>query len=890
MSIIKVSLHIIFFFFFFSACSQNKLIVGKVTDSLGLVLDNATIIASAVDDKNDFKFTTTNDNGEFSLQLKENTTYKIEVSYIGFLDYSKEIVPKEQATFLNIRLLPSIEQLDNIVISYKVEPMIIKKDTVVFDVSKFTNGNERKLKDQLQKLPGIEVNKKGVVTYHGKEVKTTLVESGSFFGGSSKIAVENIPADAVDKVVLLDNFSEVDFMKPVNEGSDLIMNVKLKKDKKKFVFGDVMIGHAYDKYYKLHTNLFYYSPQRNLSFIGDLNNNGSNALEFEDIFRIENKSFSTYSKNRTKSDNNLWQFAFNNDKFVKTNGKFAALNYNENISSKTKLETYFLYSYNNNLKSSNSFIQYANNNSITIEDRNIVNKQKINFALFNLKLNSKLNDNVNVKYSLYLKESNGKNYNNLETQSNSINTFFDIDNVNKDKALNHFFEYNRKKSIKAYETFVLNHSYREVTTDKSWLSNNVFLQNLFPIQNDVSYNLVKDACIKTNSFDATYSSYWVPNNKNIFTFSVLGELIFKDYVEIDRQFLSDGSFVDFDPNLFGNKVKNIDKKIAVDLNYKLILKKWTNNFGLEIENISREFNGLNYSENNSKINLNPSFKSEYKFNEAHVLQFSYSYSNRLTNLEKQAKGIIVGSFNNAFLGNNNLSFEKTHSFGLDYKRRNVFKKYYFNMVAMYSHKENPIRDGVAFLGIEQLIQPLYIDSPTHSLLYFGSFTKNISHFDLIFNTRINWSGYNQFINDLFSKVEVNNNTFGVKFKTNKVDWPLITIGYEKGYNTFKSSSNTEFQSNSFFAEIEIELHKSLVFKTDYDYTSNIVKENKNYFQIANLHLEYSRENNPWLFQFGISNLLNAKAINTNSISDYISTYSSVQVLPRIAMLTVSYKL
>lgn len=886
---IKTPLLLVLFLFIGTTYSQTKIVTGKVTDSLNNPLDNATVITSALMDKADFKFTTSNDKGEFLLELKEKVTYKIEISYIGFMDYAIEIIPEKQNAPLLIKLAPSIEQLDNIVINYKVEPMIIKKDTVVFDVSKFTDGNERKLKDQLKKLPGIEVSKKGVVTYQGKEVKTTLVESGSFFGGGSKIAVENIPADAVDRIVLLDNFSEVDFMKPVSESGELVMNVKLKKDKKKFIFGDVSAGHSYDKYYKFHSNLFYYSPKRNLSTIGDLNNNGSNTLEFEDIFRLESGKYSMYAKNNRNADNDLLQFAINNDRVVKTNAKFVALNYNDKLTTKTKLETYFLYSYNKNFKSNNSVIQYVNNSSINEEDRTTSNQQKIDFALLNLKLNSRLNDKVNLKYAVSLKKSNGTINNDVVSLSNTTTNFFDINNANENKSIHHFIEFNRQKSVKKYQTFVISHNYNESVADKNWLSNTIFLQNIFPLQNDTFYNIVKDAYVKTNSFDATYSSYWVPNNKNIITLSAVGELLFQDYTEIDRQLLSDNSYVNFDTNLFGKKLKNQDNRVALDIEYKLILKKWTNIFGIEVENIQRKFENFKNQETIHKVNLNPSFKSIYKFSEAHVLDFTYEYSNKITPIEKSATGLTINSLNSVILGNSDLRFEKKHFFALTYTRRNVFKKYYFNMFAFYNRRNKPISNSVWLSGINQTIQPIYINSPDDNVMLRGSFTKNIKNIDLVFDTRINYMKYTQSINEVLSSVNQNNTTFGMKVKTNNVNWPLITIGYEKGYNAFKSSSNTEYQSNSFSADIEMELHKNLILKADYDYTNNFVGKNKNYFQIANLYLEYAKENNPWLFSLGFTNLFDANAINSNSISDYVSTYNTVQILPRIAMLTVTYK-
>lgn len=887
MKIVKFFYQVVFLFVISSTFSQNTRILGRITDSLNVPLENATIIASS---KNDLKFTTSNLKGDFFFDLRDSITYKIAVSYMGFLDYETEIVPKNQTVPLLIKLISSVENLKNIEIIYKVEPVLIKKDTVVFDVSKFTNGNERKLRDQLQKLPGIQVSKNGVVTYQGKEVKTTLVENGSFFGGGSKIAVESIPADAVDKIVLLDNFSEVDFMKQVDETGDLIMNVKLKKDKKKFAFGDLTAGHADDTYHKLHANLFYYSPKRNLSLIGDLNNNGTNTLEFEDIFRLESGILSSYSKNRKNFDNYLFQFALNNERVKKTYSKFIAFNYNEKMSNKTNLEAYFLYSINTSFKENSSFIQYVNNSVISNEYRNTQENQKIDFTLFNFKINSRLTDNSNVKYVLNFKETNTFNTNNLISNSNSEINLFDLNNLNEGKSFNHFFEFNRKKSIKKYQTFVFNQGYKETLLNKNWLSNAIFLQDYFPLQSDSSYKVSKDAIVKTNSFDATYSTYWVANNKSTFTLSVIAELLIQDFSERDKQVLSDNTFVEFDSNLYGKNIKSIDSKAAVNLEYKLVLKKWKNIFSLELENLNRNFRNFERELTVERLNLNPNFKSEYKFSEAHVLSFSYEYSNRLSTLEQLATGRNITSFNSVSSGNDNLRFEETNSFGIVYNRKNPFKKYYFDFFAFYNRKNNPIGNSVSFSGINQSIQSVYINQPSDNLTFKGSFTKNIKNLDLVFNTKLNLMKYTQNINEVFSQVDLNNNIFGIQLKTNNVNWPQVSLGYEKTYNTFKSIAVTEFQSNSFYTEIEIEINKSLILKSDYNYTNNINVDDKNYFQIGNAQLEYSKNNNPWLFNLSVNNVFNSKTIESNTISSYLSTFNSVQILPRIFMLKISYKL
>ncbi len=73
----------------------------------------------------------------------------------------------------------------------------------------------------------MEVDKNGGVTVYGKKVTKLLVDGKQFFGGGTKLAVDNIPADAVDKVEVIDNYNEVAFLKNISNSDEMVMNIQL---------------------------------------------------------------------------------------------------------------------------------------------------------------------------------------------------------------------------------------------------------------------------------------------------------------------------------------------------------------------------------------------------------------------------------------------------------------------------------------------------------------------------------------------------------------------------------------------------------------------------------------------------------------------------------------
>ena len=270
----------ILFFGISNLLAQNVVLSGVVSDSTNTPLVNANILAFPKNTDESTQFAITNDKGEYVLRLEKEVAYSIEVSYLGYQKLVFEHTATQDET-KNLMMLPRNNELDEVVLEYKI-PIEVKEDTITYQTDAFVTGEERKLREVLKKLPGIEVDREGNVTAQGKKVTKVLVEDKTFFTGNSKLAVNNIPADAVDQVQVLDNYNKIGFLKGLQDSDELALNIKLKEDKKKFAFGDMEAGGGVKDRYLVHPNLFYYSPKTNINFIGDLNNIGIKSFTFSD--------------------------------------------------------------------------------------------------------------------------------------------------------------------------------------------------------------------------------------------------------------------------------------------------------------------------------------------------------------------------------------------------------------------------------------------------------------------------------------------------------------------------------------------------------------------------------------------------------------------------------
>ena len=167
----------------------------------GLELANVILINSETNSLESFAIT--NEKGEYKLSMNKNTTYNLQVSYIGMESISEEIKTLESDINKDLTMKES-NALDEVELTYEM-PVTVKGDTLIYNADSFKTGTERKLEDVLKNLPGVEVNDDGQIEVEGKVVGKVMVEGKDFFDGDTKIATKNIPSNAVDKVQILKN-------------------------------------------------------------------------------------------------------------------------------------------------------------------------------------------------------------------------------------------------------------------------------------------------------------------------------------------------------------------------------------------------------------------------------------------------------------------------------------------------------------------------------------------------------------------------------------------------------------------------------------------------------------------------------------------------------------
>ncbi|MEE9349299.1 MAG: carboxypeptidase-like regulatory domain-containing protein, partial [Flavobacteriaceae bacterium] len=608
--------------------AQTIEIKGLVKDSINQPLSYANVFAEPIDKNIKVSYAVTDEKGHYSLRIKKKKPYKVTCSYIGFVN--KDVAFNfSKDTIYNFKLKEDLNQLDEINISYTI-PIVVKTDTITYNTDKFVTGNERKLKDVLKKLPGIEVDRNGNVTANGKKVSSLLVEDKPFFGGNTKLGVNNIPADAIDKVQILENYSDVAMLKNLQDDDKVALNIKLKEDKKKFVFGDLETGTGIKEKYLLHPKLFYYSPKTSVNFIGDVTNTGEKSFTIRDYIEFEGGAIKML--NNAGGFMKLYRSDFakylSNQDYKADKTIFGAFNVRRSISKSTDLSLYVISAKSNTLSENKNNNQYLFGD-LFIENRIDTNEKDNFYTIGKLTLDYNPNKKTDYIFSSILNISDSENLSNINT--NSQNEILSIKNKsNLDVfSFKQQISLNNKLSKKHTVTFDANYNYQKDKPNMQWNTNQEILEGLIPIIQEDYFRVRQVKHIKSQEISALLKDYWVLHRfHHIYTsFGVnkSNTSLFNN----DYQILANNTINNFNTADFGNDFKHHFLDTYIGLEYKFKTGKTTFKPAIYYHNYHWSVHQLNTAKKRfTKKMFLPQLNVKVSFKNSEKLNFKYQLNNQ----------------------------------------------------------------------------------------------------------------------------------------------------------------------------------------------------------------------------------------------------------------------
>ena len=915
----KNTILIILFFITSISFAQSVKLEGLITDSKSVGLEMANVMAVNKATKAMDSYAITNDKGKFLLNLKPNTAYSLKISYLGMQNKELEITTTSENNSRNIALEEGGIELDGVEIVREM-PVSIKGDTIVYNADSFKSGTERKLEDILKKLPGVEVNADGEIEVEGKKVSKLMVEGKDFFDGDTKLGVKNIPADAIDKIQVLRNYSEIGALKGVENNQDNIaMNIKLKSGKKNFWFGDMTagVGVAHEESrYLINPKIFYYNPKYSISVITNLNNIGELPLTVQDYFKFTGGFRGMMQKGGSSfnvSSNDLGISLLRNNRAKEIETKFGATNFSYNVnkawslsgfgiisSSLTDLET----------KSQTNILQPNSSAILSTENRQEIANQKSNLGLFKLSSSYKPTTRFQFDYDVLTKLSKQDENNSLLRESivagnsatENINTVKKQDPISVNQNLSLYYTQS-DKNIFAFE---MQHLYQEenpfynanLKSQPFNLADYISGQN----RNDINQNRF----VKTNKLDSKFDYYYMVTPKSNINLTLGNTYSYQNFDSSIFQMLDDGSQNNLSSTENSNNVNYSFNDVFLGVHYKFLLGKFTFNPGFSVHQYNMNDEQLGTSNKQSFNRILPDVYALWQIKKSETLTYNYSLTNNFTDINKLAQGYVFSNYNSLFSGNRYLENSTSQVHSLRYFKYNMFN--FENIFAniSYTRQLEGIKNRALLVGVNQISSAVNINSsfPDETLSATGNYGRSFAkYYKANARAGVNWSKFNNIRVFPDSDSDPNNNptkiqttesvsqSYGLSFSTNYKTLPNLTLGYNF---TINDNFSDVIYVDSPTVTLEYFFLDAFSFVSEYSYYHNRNKSNTidSEYDFLTASLMYQKKDSKWEWKLSGTNLLDTKSLDTNSFSQLggTSTFSSYRVQPRFVILSLKYRL
>lgn len=227
------------FMFHFAPSLAQYSVSGRVnSDTDGSVIEMATVRLLKTDST--FVQGAQSDmNGKYILFPVVNGRYIVGISSVGYKEHYQTVTVNDADVELKpIRLKEDVQALQEVQVQGHAAEMTVKGDTIEYNTAAYKVGENAMVEDLLKRMNGVTVDKEGNVTVNGETIKGVRIDGKKFFGNDVQSATKNIPAEMIEKVQVIDEKSDMAKLTGFDDDdSEKIINLTLKKDRKRGVFG-----------------------------------------------------------------------------------------------------------------------------------------------------------------------------------------------------------------------------------------------------------------------------------------------------------------------------------------------------------------------------------------------------------------------------------------------------------------------------------------------------------------------------------------------------------------------------------------------------------------------------------------------------------------------------
>lgn len=234
--------------------------------------------------------------------LADDDSLFVRVSHMAYVDtLLKILIAKPYSDNYELKALMRFRMHNLDEVKIDGSPVWKRGDTTFFRADLFKDGDEKKLKDLIENIPGFEMTDDGRLLYEKRPIEKIRIDGEDLFSDKIKMLLNSFPVHAIHSVQVLENQQENKVMQGMIGGDQLYMNLGIKQNTFSLGFGDLEAGLGTESRYKAAATLFSVANKVKLGFIGDWNTVGNGAdagLLYELKNGFENENFEIMMNNQ----------------------------------------------------------------------------------------------------------------------------------------------------------------------------------------------------------------------------------------------------------------------------------------------------------------------------------------------------------------------------------------------------------------------------------------------------------------------------------------------------------------------------------------------------------------------------------------------------------------
>lgn len=220
---------------------QQSVVNGRVVNPDGAPVPSASVTLRQKTNPAILGFAFSGTDGRFEIRYNftGNDTLELRAALIGYTTQSIPFINGQRSSF-QFSLSPQAVLLPEVKAANK--PIWQRKDTINYDAATFRQRQDRVIGDIIARLPGMEVTPSGEIRYQGRPINKYYIEGLDLLEDRYGIANNNIPADAVAQIQVLENHQPIRILDSVSLSNRAALNIKLNSAAKARLLGQARLG------------------------------------------------------------------------------------------------------------------------------------------------------------------------------------------------------------------------------------------------------------------------------------------------------------------------------------------------------------------------------------------------------------------------------------------------------------------------------------------------------------------------------------------------------------------------------------------------------------------------------------------------------------------------